>query len=192
MGSHYGQFETKKFREALSICPSSVVKTFDDRMGFENRNLQDDAVRHTSPRKHTLGKPEGARFCYIGHLAAVSEFNGRAEDYLSNSLDDLINYGTEQDLHSIVSHIINHAGEAMGGQEELWAGVIAVRNHALQSGKYTPESYKEPIDTNLLLDAMARHLIAYLFIGKLDKESGQNHVAHIVANVVMYAAQMEL
>ncbi len=175
--SHYDKFEYDKFMRSIP------VGNVDDLLGFENRPV----------RKHTAGKAEGARFCYVGHLAAVSEFSGCVEDYLSNSLDNLINHSSlDDDFTEIVSSIISHSGDAMGGQEELWAGVIAVRNHALKSGKYTPESYKEPIDVNLLLDAMARHLIAYLFVGRIDKESGQNHIAHIVANVVMYVAQMEI
>ncbi len=203
--SHYSKFEEDKFFKSLHICPpfSPPVGNIDDVLGFENRNIQDSLLVNSGetfcisseglPRKHIFGKAQGARFCYIGHLAAVSEFSGCVEDYLSNALDNLINFdSSDKDFTEVISSIINHAGVAMGGQEELWNGVIAVRNHALKSGKYTPESYKERIDTTLLLDAMARHLIAYLFVGKLDKESGINHMAHIVANVVMYAVQMEL
>ncbi len=139
-----------------------------------------------APRKHVEGKPEGARFCYLASIVSCSQFANSELEYIAERLDSLVITPTEADWVSV----INSCAVAMGGQDELWAGVIAVRRKALESGKYSPESYKEPIDKDLLLDAAARHLIYYLFDDIIDKESGENHLAHIVANIIMYSYQV--
>ncbi len=88
--------------------------------------------------------------------------------------------------------IITYCGIALGDEKELWDGVVAVRMHGLGSGKYSVNNHKLPMQKHLLLDAAARHLISYLYIGHIDDESGESHLCHIVANILMFAAQLNI
>ncbi len=137
----------------------------------------------SKPRKDTQGKPAGARWCYIAGLADMTDNMCIKE--MCWGLDNLINTG-----YIDKGTFLFYCGLAHGNKKLLFDGVIAVRRKALESGKYVAESYKEPIDKDLLLDAMARHLIAYMFIGHIDTESDENHIAHIVANLIMYTYQV--
>ncbi len=109
---------------------------------------------------------------------------------MGRRLDDLLSHQYEVSQQITYMMIVEYAALAIGSHRELFDGVIAVRSKALESGKYTQESWKEPIDIDLLLDAAARHLISYLYVGQIDKESGENHMCHIVANVLMIAQQL--
>ena len=183
------------------------TNTIDDALGFanpvqwENKQTPIDELisqfdsKHrgeleVQPRKHSRGKAEGARFCYLSSIAAASEYAETAADYVGRRLDDLLSHQYEVSQQITYMMIIEYAALAMGSHKDLFDGVIAVRNKALSSGKYTQESWKEPIDVDLLLDAAARHLISYLYVGELDDESGENHMCHIVANVIMIAQQL--
>ena len=144
----------------------------------------------SKPRKHSNGKAEGARFCYLSAIAAASEYADTAADFVGRQLDNLLTHEYEVSQQITFMMIVEYAATAVGTHKELFDGVIAVRAKALESGKYTQESWKEPIDVDLLLDAAARHLISYLYVDEIDDESGENHMAHIVANVLMIAQQL--
>ena len=174
-------FTTRPQNEVKHTPIEELISQFDPSHGGE-LTLQ--------PRKHSKGKAEGARFCYLSSIAAASEYSDTAADYVGRRLDDLLSHQYEVSQQITYMMIVEYAALAIGSHRELFDGVIAVRSKALESGKYTQESWKEPIDIDLLLDAAARHLISYLYVGQIDKESGENHMCHIVANVLMIAQQL--
>lgn len=190
------------------IAKTRATNTIDDALGFcyedieKNRRminkpkdveyvLSEDINKDSlKPRKHSKGKADGARFCYLSSIAAASEYAETAADHVGRHLDNLLTYEYEVSRQITFMMIVEYAAIAVGTHKELFDGVIAVRAKALESGKYTQESWKEPIDVDLLLDAAARHLISYLYVDEIDDESGENHMAHIVANVLMIAQQL--
>ena len=202
-----------KFREADCIVPvgntsdlaHKETNTIDDALGFCNGPPPADCAHpelenltyHNldcieKPRKHTKGKAEGARYCYLASLASASEYAETAADYLARKLDELLGYYPEVSEQINMMLVVEYATIAIGSGKELWDGVIAVRRKALESGKYTQESWKEEIDPDLLLDAAARHMITYLYVDEIDEESGENHLCHVVANVLMFAYQLRM
>jgi dATP/dGTP diphosphohydrolase len=192
--SHYD-----KFRSAPCLVPvgnaSDLFKepetnTIDDALGFCNKPVEKEK-EVVSVKKHIKGKAEGARFCYLAAIAAASEYAETAVDYLARRLDNLLDRYPEVSEQINLMMIVEYASIVMGSKD-LWKGVIAVRRKALESGKYTQESWKEPIDPDLLLDAAARHMISYLYVDEIDEESGENHLCHIVANVLMLAYQLSI
>ncbi len=178
--SHYD-----KLRQNNASC-----QNIDDEMGFTYEVMPDLYVQKLSSKtnKHCEGKAHGARFCYLSSLVPISDYRGSQLHYIATFIDDLVHGATDVSYYAC----IRHCSYAIGGDKQLWDGVIAVRRKALKSGKYTLNSYKDPIEPTLLLDAMARHLISYLFTDKIDIESGENHICHIVANLIMYHHQINL
>ncbi len=170
--SHYD-----KLREAF-IYGNDYISgdTTDDAAGFTNQE---------PVRKHTAGKAQGARFCYIKALYKYT--TNKDEIQLILCLDLLVK---GKDVYN--KSILTHCANSFGDHKEFWNGVVAVRRKALESGKYTADGYEKPIDVNLLLDAIARHLISYIFIDKIDEESGENHLCHIAANLIMHEYQKGL
>lgn len=147
-------------------------------------NLPNDELK-----KQTKGKPEGARNCFLTYLQQLpKEIDEKNFEHLQK-LAELIEL-SDIDIRALreMYHCIEHS---YGDNLKLWSEVIGVRNQALKSGKYKPQSYKDPIDITLLQDAMARHYIKYLMVSKLDEESGYSHLAHIVANILICIAQLE-
>jgi len=170
--------------DALGFCYNDMKKNTGD---ITNKQLETIIEK---PRKHSKGKAEGARFCYLSSIASASEYAETAADYVGRHLDDLLSHQYEVSQQITFMMLVEYAALAVGTHKELFDGVIAVRAKALESGKYTQESWKEPIDVDLLLDAAARHLISYLYVDEIDEESGENHMAHIVANILMMAQQL--
>ena len=207
--AHYDQF-----RDSCLVPPgntsdlrkSTTKNLIDDALGFTgNVEAQKAPFNHLpiehekqatkveeKPRKHLQGKAEGARYCYLSSLAAASPYAGCPEDYVARELDNLVG---QQDgpvsTQVTMIKLVTNAAMAMDSEQELWDGVVAVRYKAIVNGKYSKDSYKEHIDKELLLDAAARHLISYMYIDPVDAESGENHLCHVVANVLMYAEQLK-
>lgn len=140
---------------------------------------------YIKPLKESDGKAQDARFCFLGDIAATVN-----EDYqeLGAALSSIVSGVESNDICGAkfycyeVMHLLSN--------EQLMNDLVGVRAQALNSGKYTFESYKEDIDVNLLLDAAARHLLKILFVGDIDEESGFPHVAHIAANIIMIHTQL--
>ncbi len=216
--SHYDDFEAaKKYNENLEkkyVClvPKGNTAdllshdTIDDALGFCADGVKSidnpdyptikfsDCMDSVSAKKGTNGKAEGARYCFLSSIASASHYAGCAEDQIGKYLDQLIDFDFRGECST--QHIFNmieaYCAIAMDSHKKLWDGVIAVRMHGLESGKYTIENHKLPMDKDLLLDAAARHLISYLYMDQIDEESGQNHMCHIMANILMFAAQLNI
>ncbi len=168
--------------------------TIDDALGFcESPCLQHQEIAKVAD-KETRHKAEGARYCYLSSIACASNYAGCAEEQIGAYLDKLLDFdfSLKCSTQHIFNMIITYCGIAIGDDKDLWDGVIAVRNYGLESGKYSANNHKLPMDKNLLLDAAARHLIAYLYISHIDDESGESHLCHIVANILMFAAQLNI
>lgn len=174
------EYETKKFSECS--------KEFPDCEKDQNQGVSILA------RKETKYKAEGARHCFLSSIASASYYAGGPEEQIGKYLDKLIDFdfGLKCSTQHIFNMIITYCGIAIGGDKELWDGVVAVRMYGLGTGKYSAGNHKLPMDKNLLLDAAARHLISYLYINNIDDESGESHLCHIVANILMFAAQLNI
>ncbi len=206
--AHYDQFQVSPCMVPMGNTSDLINKetnTIDDALGFCNgmpanecqNPVINDLTYHNldcidKPRKHIKGKAEGARYCYLSSIAAASEYAETAADYLARRLDELLGYYPEVSEQINLMMVVEYATIAIGNSKQLWDGVVAVRRKALESGKYTQESWKESIDPDLLLDAAARHMISYLYIDEIDEESGENHLCHVVANVLMFAYQLRI
>lgn len=155
-----------------------------------------DNIRNPS-LKDTKGKAHGARYCYLADIAKVAIDHG---DITTAAYNEILLLG--QHLSIIVASVddnnINNAqyycSEVLNDliDERTLPQLVGVRAHALSSGKYSVDGYREPIDVNLLLDAAARHFLKMLFVNGIDEESGFLHEAHIAANVIMLHTQLEL
>lgn len=53
--------------------------------------------------------------------------------------------------------------------------------------KYCADNWKNCDDTSRYTDALLRHLNSYMQGDKYDKESGLNHMAHIICNALFLA-----
>ncbi len=178
-------YEIKKFSE----CSKETVQPACNTFGVEiNKHLAEVA------KKETKYKAPGARYCYLSSIASASAYAGCPEDHIGKYLDKLLDFDfrMEGSTQHIFNMIIFYCGLAIGSDEDLWDGVIAVRLHGVRSGKYSVGNHKLPMNKDLLLDAAARHLIAYLYIDHIDQESGESHLCHIVANILMFAAQLNI
>lgn len=209
--SHYDDFEAaqaynnkieKKYTkikprdvidDALEFCadtsPSTAEPECENVFGQE---LDKEIALYA--KKHRGNKVEGARFCYLSSIASASHYAGCAEEQVGKYLDQLLDFdfrGQGSTQH-VFNMIVTCCGIAVGSERALWDGVVRVRNFGLISGKYTIDNHKLPMDKNLLLDAAARHLISYLYIDQIDEESSENHMCHIVANILMFAAQLNI
>ncbi len=193
---------TNKIDDALGFCMGGKPAA-----GFSDTYLNNEMVSskercdafntawedHTA-KKDVTHKAAGARYCYLSSLASASHYAGCAEDEIGKYLDKLLDHdfrGKASTQH-IFNMIITYCGIALGDDKELWDGVIAVRMHGLGSGKYSVNNHKLPMQKHLLLDAAARHLIAYLYVSNIDDDSGESHLCHIVANILMFAAQLNI
>lgn len=145
--------------------------------------------------KHTNGKEEGARFCFLYELA----HNDQVLDYgLGNLIDDLMsNYeAIKKDskekridlLYSKVQNVIKIL--VASNKRQVISDLIKLRHQAVDSGKYSVNSYKIKIDLSLLLDALARHYIKYSFGDERDEESGYLHKSHMLANLLIIRYQL--
>jgi len=137
------------------------------------------------PLKESDGKAEDARYCFLADIADVvnPQYSG-----LGDSLSILVRAVEHNDKSEALKYTSDVIRELRS--DTLMNDLIGVRAQALNSGKYTFESYREPIDVNLLLDAAARHFLKILFVGDLDEESGFPHTAHIAANIIMIHTQL--
>ena len=52
--------------------------------------------------------------------------------------------------------------------------------------KYSPNNWKKGLEKKATLDCLMRHLIALMNNEELDKESGESHIGHIMANAMFY------
>lgn len=212
---HYDDFEAankynakleKKYTKLIPQGNTSDLhtNTIDDALGFCQGSQPPVAVEgvveqafnktKAKAKKQTKNKVEGARYCYLSSIASVSHYAGCAEDQLGKYLDKLLDHdfrgeGSTQHLFVMIEQ---YCAIAIGSHKLLWDGVVAVRANGLLSGKYTVGNHKLPMEKDLLLDAAARHLISYLFVNTIDAESGQNHLCHIMANILMFAAQLNI
>ena len=178
-------YETKKFSECAKELPESEKNQW-----IEELNK---AIELTA-KKETKYKAEGARFCYLSSIASASYYAGGSEEQIGKYLDKLLDHDFrgECSTQHIFNMIITYCGIAIGDEKDLWDGVIAVRMHGLSSGKYSVNNHKLPMQKHLLLDAAARHLISYLYINNIDEESGESHLCHIVANILMFATKLTI
>lgn len=147
--------------------------------------------------KETAGKAKDARYCYLEDIARVAFDHG---NMCGTLYDHFVKLGEYLAIITIAlddNNIENaqyYCSEALNEIMEFIniSQVIGVRADALNSGKYTVEGYREPIDTKLLMDAAARHFLKILFEDEIDNESGFRHEAHIAANMIMIHTQLEL
>lgn len=140
--------------------------------------------------KETTGKAEGARYCYLGEHSILTNKNQYFN--LETILKSLVE-AVDEEAYFSARHIVEVALQAVRDlDDDFLTNLITVRAHALSSGKYTLDSYREEIDINLLLDATARHLLKILHVGDIDEESGVHHLGHIAANLIMIDVQLRL
>ena len=140
--------------------------------------------------KETKGKFEGARYCYLGRHAEIRNDADEELINLESALDDLVRFVDHKETVFARQTIKDALILICELDSKFLENLTAVRMYALESGKYTVESYKERISVNLLLDAAARHFLKYIYISKLDEESGVTHLAHIAANLIMIDTQI--
>ncbi len=177
-------------RDSLREDPNYTTIRFSDCLEDVSKEVSTVSLA----KKETKNKAEGARYCYLSSIASASHYAGCPEDQIGKYLDGLLedNYRGPCTTQHILNMIITYCGLAMGDDKDLWDGVVAVRMKGLNSGKYDVNNHKLPMQKHLLLDAAARHLISYLYINHIDDESGESHLCHIVANVLMFAAQLNI
>lgn len=137
--------------------------------------------------KNKEGKPEGARYNFIDLLPLIVSHT-EIEKLFSSALNDFIYAKTKN--HSDVIFLVDLLHRMNIYSFELWENLTNLRNQAIISGKYSPLSYKEKIEIDDLLDAVARHWIKHLFINPIDVESKCSHLAHILANLIIIAGQL--
>jgi hypothetical protein len=151
----------------------------------------------SKPLKDIEGKAAGARYCYLADIAncvlgsksgskGYRDTMNNVGETLSLIVDTYDRGEIEGAMHYCSLLIENLLDVDVGLHHEL----VKVRANALDSGKYSPNGYKEKIDINLLLDAAARHFIKILLEADIDEESGCTHEAHIAANVIMIHTQL--
>lgn len=135
--------------------------------------------------KHSDGKPEGARYCFIEELTGdrLGKLIARLVHEVDNKLDA---YNLKLRLNDIRSELMKDKNN-----REIVHDLITLRSKAITSKKYTVDGYKEKIDINLLLDALARHYIKYSLVDIRDEESECLHLSHIWANIILIGYQLE-
>ena len=152
-----------------------------------------------APLKDVEGKAHGARYCFLNDIANCVlggvNVNPTYRDelsYIGETLSTIVrayDKGWIKDAQHYCSVLIQ---DLLERDKNLHHELVKVRMHALDSGKYTSEGYREEIDVALLLDAAARHYIKILFDGDIDEESGCTHLAHMAANAIMIHTQLSL
>lgn len=148
-------------------------------------NKQIDVVKSG---KDKAGKAEGARYAFLDLLPEITHTSALDKKF-SRQLNDFV-YTPNRTVDQ-VGELVSMIHEMHVVQFKVWEDLTTLRNQAIMSGKYSPLSYKEPIDVEDLLDAVARHWIKHLFISYRDEESGQSHLSHILANLIIIAGQLK-
>lgn len=156
----------------------------------QEKNIVEQLGLHDEKLKETKGKFGGARYCYLGRHAEIRNDADEELINLESALEDLVRLVDNKETVFARQTIQDALLNISGLDSKFLENLTAVRMHALESGKYTVESYKERISINLLLDAAARHFLKYIYISKLDEESGITHLAHIAANLIMIDTQI--
>lgn len=166
--------------------------THDDEFGEILDNIR-------KPLKDTEGKASGARYCYLADIANcvlgnIHDSKGYRDTIsaVGETLSTMVrayDKGWLEDVKHYCSVLIKDLLEIDAG---LYHELVKVRMNALDSGKYTPDGYRDELDVTLLMDAAARHFIKKLLVGDIDEESGCTHEAHIAANAIMIHTQLEV
>lgn len=188
--SHYDEQYNKNLN--IEEHPWEYAISKDDILHTHNFFLDNDKVLwNDRTLKDTINKPEGARFCYLSSLEYITptptQLKGLGEALHNIVIANESNSINECKLHlsATVSHILDNENK-----QEIIDNLIKLRAWALSTGKYEINSYKNPIDIKLLLDATARHYIKLILLCEVDEESGCLHISHILANLIMIAEQL--
>lgn len=114
---------------------------------------------------------------YIYDIMSDAEFGDKKgiRTFL-RELYDLIEYKDIDGLKEIQSYIYNKFNEAtIEGMYNVFKFGVA---------KYHPWSFLE-LNPRILLPAIARHLYKHSYLSKVDEESGEYHINHILCNLKM-------
>jgi hypothetical protein len=149
--------------------------------------------------KDTKGKAAGARYCYLDDIAnvvlgSVKDSKGYRDTMsaVGETLSTIVRAYDKGWMLDVKHYCAVMIQDLLELDVSLHHELIKVRAQALDSGKYTPEGYRDELDVTLLMDAAARHFIKKLMVGDIDEESGCTHEAHIAANIIMINTQIEL
>lgn len=143
--------------------------------------------------KHSAGKEEGARFCF---LEALSDHKNSNEYYIAAAITSCVELLAQKE-YNVKAQILLYLDIikrllVADHKNDVLKDLIRLRNQAISSGKYSLNGYKEKINLNLLFDALARHFIKYSFGDITDAESGYLHKSHMLANVLIIRHQIRI
>jgi hypothetical protein len=62
-----------------------------------------------------------------------------------------------------------------------------VRVLEVGASKYAPFNWQKPFPKDELKESLMRHVVALMDGEEYDKESGQHHIGHIMANAMFYS-----
>jgi len=189
------QKELAERTNELTINPYEIYKA--PEKGVRTVGIGDVPLGRWNPEpikygKDSAGKEEGARYCYLdalpflhGHDSIVDPVREFCQVFNKMVFTEQVDTKEYTKLQNLLYTV--HGGT----RYELYKEIIWVRQQALKNGKYSPQSYQNPIDLNALYDAIARHLIKHVQGEDKDKESGVSHLGHIGANLLMCVVQLQ-
>jgi hypothetical protein len=131
-------------------------------------------------------QPEGARYCYLNILPFVS---GYEDTLIECALDAFNEFVLDKRRHAyILAYCINLV---IDSKEVTIDEIMKARYFSIKTGKYSPDSYRKYIPVEQLEDAAARHAWKALALNeKEDEESGCNHWAHFINNLLIIIEQL--
>lgn len=135
-------------------------------------------------QKHFKDKPFNARYCF---LEAIRK---NELDAIGYKISEIVNIFDRKG--NILEYITRLQYDILACDTKLniISDLITLRQQALDTKKYTIEGYKEKIDVSLLLDALARHYIKWVYVSDKDEESGCLHLSHMLANLIIINYQV--
>lgn len=175
-----------RMKERIRDGSVATVTTCDDFIDDDLYNIHPVVDQE---KKQTIGKAEGARYCYLRDIAFAFDVDIKYCTIADNLADMVDNY--DKQLYETMLCDIVATLEYIKESFDVYEDLVSLRYNAIKSGKYKINSYREPLDINLLLDASARHLLKIVLKSDIDEESGKSHVSHITANLIMIYAQLE-
>lgn len=154
-----------------------------------NADLKKAAYRaNNQDKKQTLGKPRGARYCFIGDICLA--MNAIDLQSIANKFRDLVSL-IDDGEYRYSSHLVSEMLQEMVRLDDKFLEhLIAARVDGLK--KYTVDNYRDEINIDDLLDAFARHMLKVVKGQDIDDQSGVHHFGHMSANLIIIETQLRL
>jgi len=138
-----------------------------------------------------MPQEKGTRYCFLDLIPLVTDFQDTLIHDFCVRFTRLVYEGNPnqevQVYEELMLYITNHF---VNDPWRLWKNVLKVRTFDLENNRYSLQSYQNQVSINDLHDNIAEHLIKYMTCNLRDEESGVNHLAHIVCELLVCAGQL--